>query len=544
MRYATRFGTAGLLAMTAVVGTAWSGAAGATTTPEASTETLVVGRTGDVDNLDPHLATAFQTIDALELIFDSLTELAPDLTVQPGLATEWSYNEDGTELTFTLREGVTFHDGTELTSEDVVASLERILDEETGAATRGFLLSIEEVTAPDDLTVVLSLSTADATLPSALSRVGTSILSADDIAAETVGTEPNGTGAFAFGEWTQGQQFDVVANEAYWGDGPNVAGISIRVVPDDQSLLAALQAGEVDLGVVTNPAVVEQVSEPLVLERTETLGYFPFFLNSSRGPLQEREVRQAISCAIDRQELIDTALLGEGVPTGPFVEGDYATDPYDGLPCDGPDPDLARQLLADGGYPDGFSMETIIITGESETNINIAQNLQAQLADVGVDLELVQLETNVYVDRWLAADFDSALSENNSNPDPHSTYSRYFISGANFENVGGLNAASMCDAAPTSSAPSPTEPPSSASSVPCPRVEELDELFAEGLAETDPEARVPIYAEISRILLEESPWVWLYQGYRYQVLSPDVEGFVPHPTGSLASLREVTLASG
>ncbi len=172
MRHTTRLGTAGLLALTAIVATGWTGAAGATTTPEASTETLVVGRTGDIDNLDPHLATAFQTIDALELVFDSLTELAPDLTVQPGLATEWTYNEDGTELTFTLREGVTFHDGSEFTSEDVVASLERVLDEETGAAGRGFLLSIEEVTAPDDLTVVLSLSTADATLPSALSRVG------------------------------------------------------------------------------------------------------------------------------------------------------------------------------------------------------------------------------------------------------------------------------------------------------------------------------------------------------------------------------------
>ena len=265
---------------------------------------------------------------------------------------------------------------------------------------------------------------------------------------------------------------------------------------------------------MNNPAVVEQVSEPLVLERTEALGYFPFFLNSSRGPLQEREVRQAISCAIDRQELIDTALLGEGLPTGPFVEGIYATDPYDGLPCVPPDREMASQLLADGGYPDGFSMETIIITGENETNINIAQNLQAQLAEVGVDLELVQLETNVYVDRWLAADFDSALSENGSQADPHLTYSRYFISGANFENVAGL-----------------TSP-------------ELDELFAQGLAETDPEARVPIYAEISRILLEESPWVWLYQSYRYQVLSPDVEGFVPNPTDPLASLREVTLASG
>ena len=216
--------------------------------------------------------------------------------MQPGLATDWVYNDDGTELTFTLREGVTFHDGSELTSEDVVASLERILDEETAAAGRGFLLSIDEITAPDDLTVVLTLSTADATLPAALSRVGNSILSADDIAAGTVGTEPNGAGPFSFVEWAQGQQLDLAAFEDYWGDGPYVAGVTIRVVPDEQSMLAALQAGEVHVGAMNNPAVVEQVSEPLVLERTEALGYSPFFLNSSRGPLQERAVRQAISC--------------------------------------------------------------------------------------------------------------------------------------------------------------------------------------------------------------------------------------------------------
>ncbi len=90
MRHTTRLGTAGVLAVTAIVATAWTGAAEATTTPEASTETIVVGRTGDIDNLDPHLATAFQTIDALELIYDSLTYLAPDLTVQPALATDWT----------------------------------------------------------------------------------------------------------------------------------------------------------------------------------------------------------------------------------------------------------------------------------------------------------------------------------------------------------------------------------------------------------------------------------------------------------------------
>ena len=183
-----------------------------------------IGRTGDIDNLDPQLATAFQTIDALELIFDSADRPRPRPDRAAGAGDGLGYNEDGTELTFNLREGVTFHDGSALTSEDVVASLERVLDEETGAAGRGFLLSIEDITAPDDLTVVLSLSTADATLPAALSRVSTSILSSDDIAAGTVGTQPNGTGAFAFVEWTQGQQLDLAAYEDYWGDGPTWPG--------------------------------------------------------------------------------------------------------------------------------------------------------------------------------------------------------------------------------------------------------------------------------------------------------------------------------
>ena len=481
--------------------------------PAATGGTVVVGRTGDIDNLDPHLATAFQTIDALELIYDSLTELDADLNVQPALATEWSYNADGTELTMNLREGVTFHDGSDLTSADVVASLERILDESTGAVVRSNLLSIEEITAPDDLTVVMSLSVPDATLPAALTDLNTAILPSEAIEAGTVATEPNGTGPFSFVVWEQGQQLELASFADYWGDGPFIDGVTVRVVPEEQSMLSALQAGEVQLGVMGNPAVIEQVGDPLVLERSTAMGYFPFFLNSSRPPLDIKEVRQAISCAIDREELIDSALLGEGVPTGPFVEGIFKTEAFDGLPCDGTDREMASQLLADAGHPDGFSIETIIITGENDAAINIGQNLQAQLAEIGVDLELQQLETNIYVDRWLEADFDSALSENGSGPDPHHTYAKYFTSTGNFQNVAGLN------------------------------TPELDELFAEGQATTDPEARVPIYNQISQILLDESPWVWLYQGYRFQVRVPELEGFVPHPTGSLKSLRGVTLAS-
>jgi peptide/nickel transport system substrate-binding protein len=329
-----------------------------------------------------------------------------------------------------------------------------------------------------------------------------------------VATEPNGTGAFSFTEWNQGQSVELAAFPDYWGGAPAIDGISIRILPEEQSLLAALQAGEVHLGVMTNPAVIEQVTDPLVVHQAPALGYFPFFLNTARPPLDVKEVRQAISCAIDREEVIEAALFGFGEPTGPYVEGPFATDPWQGLPCDGPDPELSRQLLADAGFADGFSIETIIITGESEVNVNIGQNLQAQLAEIGVDLQLEQLETNVYVDRWLAADFDSALSENGSGPDPHHTYVRYFTSDAVFQNVGGIS--------------SP----------------ELDALFEEGRTTTDQEARIPIYQQISEILLDESPWVWLFRGFRNQVASPQLQGFVSHPTGSLQSLRGATLTSG
>ncbi len=522
MRHATRWGRAGALAIVAAIGVASAGAVSATTEPggtgepEVSSETLVIGRTGDVDKLDPHLATAFQTIDALELIYEPLTTLAPDSTVGPGLATDWSYNEDGTELTFHLREGVTFHDGSEMTSEDVVASIERILDEETGAAGRGFLLSIEDVTAPDDYTVVLSLSTADAALPAALSRVITAIMSSDDIAAGTVGTQPNGTGPFSFGEWTQGQQLDLAANENYWGDGPYVAGISIRVVPDEQSTLAALQAGEVHLGVITDPAVVEQVSEPLVLEQTEALGYFPFFLNSSRGPLQERAVRQAISCAIDRQELIDTALLGQGRADRTVRRGHLRHRPVRRAALQrrarqGCRPPIARRRRLPRRVLDRDDHHHRRERDEHQPRPEPAvparrdrrrpraraardQRLRRSLARCRLRLGAVgeQLRTRPAPDVLALLHHRRQLRQRRRAADARAGR-------AVRPRVGGdRSRGAACRSTP----------------------------------------------KISRILLEESPWVWLYRGYRYQVHVPELEGFVPTPSGSLFSLSTATLTSG
>jgi peptide/nickel transport system substrate-binding protein len=478
----------------------------------ASDERLIVARTGDIDNLDPHLATAFQTYQTLELIYDTLFELTPELEVTEGLVESYEYDDTGTELTLTLPEGVTFHDGSELDSGDVAASLERILDEETGAVARANLTSITEVQTPDGTTAVLVLAEPDGTLPAALADPNTAIVSSDEIDADTLGSAPMGTGAFAFEEWNQGQDVLLSAFEDHWGDGPYVGEVQFRVIPDESSLLAGLQADEFHMGVMSDPSVVTQIDEgALTVERDPALAYRALMLNTDDGPLADQQVRQAIACAIDRQALVDNAVFGEGEPTGPFTAPAFAGDPHDGLPCDGPDVETAQQLLDDAGYGDGFSLETIVITGEYGTAINEAQVLQSQLAEIGIDLELEQLETNVYVERWLDADFEAAVALNGGRADPHQMYARYFTSDGNLNDV----ATYSSDA--------------------------LDQLFEDGKAETDEQARAEIYGEIASELLDASPWAWLFTGFEYRVLQPEVQGFESYPTGSLKSLRSVQL---
>ena len=204
---------------------------------------------------------------------------------RPGPCHRLTYNEDGTELTMNLREGVTFHDGDEFTSADVVASLERLLDEATGSrcAVHCFDRGDHGARRPDGRD---GPSVPDATLPAALSDLTRRSMSAASIAAGTVATSPTAPDRL-LRRMDQGQQLELDTFADYWGDGPFIDGVTIRVVPEEQSMLSALQAGEVHLGVMGNPAVIEQVSDPLVLERSTAMGYFPFFLNSSRPPLDE-----------------------------------------------------------------------------------------------------------------------------------------------------------------------------------------------------------------------------------------------------------------
>lgn len=471
---------------------------------------LVIGVTSDPDTLFPWKATQFQAVNVLQNIYGTLTEFDEELNVVPGLAESWEASEDGLTVTFKLREGVTFADGSTFGSEDVKFSLESIMKEETAAVAATSLASVTAVDAPDENTVELTLSAPDAALPANLAVINMAMLSADDT-EESLSTTPNGTGAFAFDERTASQSITLKKNDAYWGDTALLDSVEFRVIPDGSSIVSAMQAGNVQLAVFDDAVVAQTAATgDIVVEETPQLSYHALQLNATRGDLTDVNVRLALQCAIDRQEVLDTAALGEGEVTGPITSPAYRSDPS-ARPCPERDLDKAAEYLAKAGKSDGVTIETIVSQGEYSTSVNEAQNLKAQAAEAGITLDIEVLESGAFVDRWIAADFDAAVALNGGRPDPDGMYGRYFTSDGNLNQVAGYS--------------SP----------------ELDALFAEGKQSSDPDERKAIYEQVSNHLEDNAAWIWLFTSYTYTAMSGDVQGFTPMANGSLQSLRTTSV---
>ncbi len=488
--------------------TLWVG----TVAAQEASNVLIMARAADTTGLDPHTQTAFASFRLLELIYEPLVNLDENLNVIPALAESWEFSEDGMTLTLNLRQGVTFHNGAEFTAEDVVATFNRILDEATAAAARANYLNIASIDTPDDYTVVFNLSQPDVPLLAALATTNAAIVDSADIESGDVATIANGTGPFVLDNWTPEEVTTLSANPNWWGEGPNVDGIEIRIIPDETSILAALRAGTIDFALLNDPLVATLlIDDPnIILNRVPSISYNVLQLRAVVPPLDQLEVRQAISCAIDRQEVLDVASLGEGQVTGPLTMATFALPPNE-LFCYEKDLDRARDLMAQAGMEDGFTLNVIAANAEPPTALSEAQNIQAQLAEINITVEIEALELSVYVDRWLAGDFDAAIAQNGGRPDPYTMYARYWQSTGNLNNVAGYSDAT------------------------------LDDLMARGRSEIDPEARYEIFAEFQRYLAEQAPWVWLFVGYEYTAQQPYVMGFVPTPTDSLLSLAQVTL---
>ncbi len=482
---------------------------------------LVFGRSGDSVGLDPARETDGESFYATTAVFDTLVEFKPGETaVKPALATSWDVSEDGLVYTFKLREGVKFHDGTDFNADAVVFSFERQFVEDHPYGDLGpwkywgymdMDNILESVEAVDDLTVKFTLQKVEAPFISNLAMDFAAIVSptAMEKYGEDFKNNPVGTGAFKFVSWIKDDSIVFERNEDYW-DGPvYLDRLILKVIPDATARWLALQKGEVDLidfpSTEDIPAMRATEGIQLIQQAGLNVGYLA--LNTEKKPYDSKLVRQAMNYAIDRQEIID-GVYGEAgqvaknpiPPTMWSYNDDIEPYPYD--------PDKAMELMAEAGYPDGFDTELWAMPVSRPYNPNarkIAEIMQAQLAKVNVNAEIISYEWGTYLDKADYGEHQAAmLGWTGDNGDPDNFLWLLLSEPAAIPPAG--NIAFWKNA-------------------------EFTALCAEAKSTADQEVRTELYREAQEIFHEEAPWVTIAHSVVTVPAKDSVQDFVLYPTG-------------
>jgi peptide/nickel transport system substrate-binding protein len=340
--------------------------------------------------LDPHVVSSYSSYQVLNNVLEGLTTYDDDLNLQPHLAESWEQSEDGLTWTFRLREGVMFHNGREMTAEDVKWSFERLIDPATGAGNAGRVGPPEtEIEVIDDNTVAITHPEPFGIFPQSLGfDKSTGIVAMESLEDDGTISIPIGTGPFEIAEVEGTTRLVLEKHDDYWQEEyPYLDEIIIEPIPDDTVRETALLGGEVDWVLSIAPQNFESLQEnpDVVVDTAPQLSYDYIGINVTREPFDDVLVRQAIALAIDRQTLCEAGYFGLCEPVqGPVGSGspwNFDYQPYD------QDIERARELLAEAGYPDGFEMELLPTTQYGET-VRAAQVLQQQLAEIGIEASI------------------------------------------------------------------------------------------------------------------------------------------------------------
>jgi len=358
--------------------------------------------------LDP-TAGAAEAIDVVvyQNVFEGLTRIDETGAVQPGLAESWTVSADGLTYRFKLHDGVRFHDGTGFDAEDVKFSFERILAEDSVNAQKALYAPIEAVEVIDPLTVEIKLSRPDGLFLFNLGR-GDAVIVAPE-SADNNANEPIGTGPFAFVQWDRGSRVILERYEPYWGDKPALTKATYVFISDTATMTNALLAGDIDGTNNFAPealAVFEGNPQFKVLVGS-TEGETILATNNRKAPFDQLKVRQAMAHALNRSEIIEGATYGYGVPIGTHFapHHPYYLDLTDTYPFD---PDAARALLAEAGFPNGFSA-TLKLPPVAYARLS-GQIIASEFATVGIKLELINMEWAQWLEDVLTnKDFDLTI---------------------------------------------------------------------------------------------------------------------------------------
>ncbi len=446
--------------------------------------------------LDPAFASSDVEIAILNAVYDYLVDIDANNEVQPRLATDWEIGEDGLTYTFHLAPGATFHDGTPVTAEDVVWTFDRLRDPEGELPTAALYSNIESISAEDENTVVFTLKETNPFFLYDLSDNHALILQAGTQDPSAL----NGSGPFVVTDYSPENRIALTANQDYFIEGkPGVANLEIVFFADQAAAVDAVRGGQIDL-VMRMPTPLFQTLEGtpgLTTVNVPTNGFDLVRLRSDQPPGDNPLVIEALKLATDRAAIVDTVTLGLGAPgkdspIGPTFGQWFAED----LEVPARDPEAARALLAEAGYPDGLQLE--LHTPDSGDRPDLAVVLKEQWAEAGIDVEVIVEPESVYYgdNGWLEVPL--GITGWGHRPYPQFYFDVMLTCDAVW------NESHFCD-------------------------EEFDQLVELAGTTLDEEERAQAYDEIQRILLDRGPIIIPYFFPQVAAISDQFEGFHVKP---------------
>ena len=460
---------------------------------------LVAAIAGEPDQLDPHKTSAYFSFEVLENVFDTLVEPDADLQMRPALARSWEVSPDQLTWTFRLRPGVTFHDGSPLTADDVVFSYRRIIDEQLTNADK--FAAVTEVRAVDPLTVQLRVRQPT---PNLLTNIGgfkgMAIVSRANVESGRIATHPVGTGPFAFASQRSGDSITLTANPDYWGGAPRIPGVTFRFISEASTALSALQAGEVDWtdSVPTQRVAQLRDDDSVHLAVTASNDYWYLALNEAHPPWNDVRARQAVAYGIDRDAIVQSTSYGTAVANQLAIpRGNPWYAPYDRYRHD---PDTARRLLDEAGVGD-VDLD-MLVTSEYPETVTAAQVIADNLAPLGITVRIRTVDFATWLDEQNAGNFDMLMMGWLGIIDPDDFYY------AQHHTNGSSNAQRFSDP-------------------------EVDRLLDDGRVQTDPAARYEDYRRAATIIADKVSYLYLYNPSVIQAWTPALSGYEARRDGAV-----------
>ncbi len=362
---------------------------------------ITIGIPQDLDSLVPSLSQGAGTQEILYNIYEGLYKPDSEGNLVPAVASDYTMSEDGLVYTFTLRDGIKFHNGNPVTVEDVKYSIETCAGLNGGEPVISAFSNIESVEAPDDKTVVITLKESSSPFMAILSTVEAAIVPAD---APDLQTDPVGTGPYRFVSRSLQENVVLERFDDYWGEPAHIKDITLKVLADSDSIVMNLEGGAVDLVARVSTAQAAELGDDFeVLEGT-------MYLNNAVAPFDNEKVRQALCYAVNKQEILDFVSEGKGTPVGSSMFpafGKYYVEELNDIYTT--DIDKAKALLADAGYADGFSF-TMKVPSNYQQHVDTAQVVAEQLKQINVtaNIELIEWETWLS-DVYQGRDFEATL---------------------------------------------------------------------------------------------------------------------------------------